>query len=41
MPFRHDFDPTGLRKYVIRGIVGKTMKNTKAGLVPVSWQVFQ
>lgn len=25
MPFRHDFDPTSLREYDIRGIVGKTL----------------
>ena len=25
MPFRHDFDPTVLREYDIRGIVGKTL----------------
>lgn len=25
MPFRHDFDPTSLREYDIRGVVGKTL----------------
>ena len=25
MAFRHDFDPTSLREYDIRGIVGRTL----------------
>ena len=25
MPFRHDFDPTRLREYDIRGVVGRTL----------------
>ena len=30
MPFRHEFDPTSLREYDIRGIVGKTLRTADA-----------
>ena len=30
MRFRHDFDPTMLREYDIRGIVGKTLHEADA-----------
>jgi len=30
MAFKHDFDPTSLREYDIRGIVGKTLHESDA-----------